>query len=101
WKKADKALKGFRRLRKIEQEADAIFGVETSPVDKLEPEVVITQDDEAHKPIETTELTETLKLLKKKQPVAKPKKKTKKQLEEEAKALKTEVTEIIMPVEEE
>lgn len=96
WKKADKALKGFRRLRKIEQEADAIFGVETSPVDKLEPEVVITQDEEALKPIETTELPETLKSLKKKAAAAaaKPKKKTKKQLEEEAKAAKVEVAEV-------
>lgn len=101
WKKADKALKGFRRLRKIEQEADAIFGVETSPVDKLEPEVIITQDDEALKPIETTELPETLKSLKKKQAAAKPKKKTKKQLEEEAKAAKAEVTDIEMPADDE
>ncbi|KAF1943399.1 SET domain-containing protein [Clathrospora elynae] len=99
WKKADKALKGFRRLRKIEQEADAIFGVETSPIDKLEPEVIITQDDEALKPIETTELPETLKSLKKKA-ATKPKKKTKKQLEEEAKAAKAEVTEIVTPDEE-
>ncbi|KAH7072907.1 SET domain-containing protein [Paraphoma chrysanthemicola] len=95
WKKADKALKGFRRLRKIEQEADAIFGLETSPVDKLEPEVIITQDDESTKPIETTELPETLKSLKKKQAaIAKPKKKTKKQLEEESKIAKAELTEV-------
>jgi histone-lysine N-methyltransferase SETD1 len=100
WKKADKALKGFRRLRKIEQEADAIFGVETSPIDKLEPEVIITQDDEALKPIETTELPETLISLKKKA-AAKPKKKTKKQLEEEAKEAKVEVAEVETPVEEE
>ncbi|KAH4071143.1 histone-lysine N-methyltransferase [Parastagonospora nodorum] len=99
WKKADKALKGFRRLRKIEQEADAIFGVETSPVDKLDPEVIVTQDDEPSKPIETTELPETLKSLKKKQAAAKPKKKTKKQLEEEAKSAKAEVTEISLPEE--
>ncbi|KAF1845686.1 histone H3-K4 methyltransferase Set1 [Cucurbitaria berberidis CBS 394.84] len=100
WKKADKALKGFRRLRKIEQEADAIFGVETSPVDKLDPEVIITQDDEALKPIETTELPETLKSLKKKQSATKSKKKTKKQLEEEAKAAKVELSEIATPVDE-
>jgi histone-lysine N-methyltransferase SETD1 len=100
WKKADKALKGFRRLRKIEQEADAIFGVETSTIDKLEPEVIITQDDEALKPIETTELRETLKSLKKKA-AAKPKKKTKKRLEEEAKEAKVDVTEIETPAEEE
>jgi histone-lysine N-methyltransferase SETD1 len=81
WKKADKALKGFRRLRKIEQEADAIFGVETSLVDKLEPEVIVTQGNETTKSIETTELPETLKSLKKKQAAAKPKKKTKKQAE--------------------
>lgn len=99
WKKADKALKGFRRLRKIEREADAIFGVAASPIDKLEPEVVITQDDEALKSIETTELPETLKSLKKKA-AAKPKKKTKKELEEEAKAAKVEVTEIEAPAEE-
>jgi histone-lysine N-methyltransferase SETD1 len=97
WKKADKALKGFRRLRKIEQEADAIFGVETSPVDKLDPEVIVTQDDEACKPIETTELPETLKSLKKKQAAEKPKKKTKKQLEEEAKIAKAEVSEAVLP----
>ena len=101
WKKADKALKGFRRLRKIEQEADAIFGVEPNALDKLEPEIVVTQDDEALKPIETTELPETLKSLKKKQAAAKPRKKTKKQLEEEAKAARAEATEMaISPGEE-
>lgn len=102
WKKADKALKGFRRLRKIEQEADAIFGVETLPADKLDPEVIVTQDEEASKPIETTEIPETLKSLKKKQAAAatKLKKKTKKQLEEEAKAAKSEVTEIMPQTEE-
>jgi histone-lysine N-methyltransferase SETD1 len=100
WKKADKALKGFRRLRKIEQEADAIFGLETSPVDKLDTEVIITQDDEPSKPMETTELPETLKSLKKKQAAAKPKKKTKKQIEEEAKAAKAAAVEIRLPEEE-
>lgn len=101
WKKADKALKGFRRLRKIEQEADAIFGVETSPVDKLDPEVIITQDGEESNPIETTELPVTLKTLQKKQAAAvKPKKKTKKQLEAEAKAAKVEIIEITPPDEE-
>lgn len=101
WKKADKALKGFRRLRKIEQEADAIFGVETSPVDKLEPEVIVTQEDEdAAKPIETTEIAEPVKTLSKKKSTAKPKKKTKKQLEEEAKAAQITVEEIT-PAEEE
>jgi histone-lysine N-methyltransferase SETD1 len=100
WKKADKALKGFRRLRKIEQEADAIFGLETSPVDKLDPEVIITLDEESSKPVETTELPETLVSLKKKQAAAKPKKKTKKQIEEEAKAAKAEVAEITLPEEE-
>jgi histone-lysine N-methyltransferase SETD1 len=99
WKKADKALKGFRRLRKIEQEADAIFGVETNPINKLEPEVIITLDDEALKSIETTELPETLKSLKKKAS-SKPKKKTKRQLEEEAKEAKADVTEIETPAEE-
>jgi histone-lysine N-methyltransferase SETD1 len=83
WKKADKALKGFRRLRKIEQEADAIFGVETSPADKLDPEVIVTLDEEASNPVEAT--------------AAKPKKKTKKQLEEEAKIAKAEVAEIVLP----
>ncbi|KAE8864963.1 hypothetical protein PTNB73_05851 [Pyrenophora teres f. teres] len=100
WKKADKALKGFRRLRKIEQEADAIFNIAASPGDKLEPEVVITQDDEALKPIETTELPETLKTLKKKAP-PKNKKKTKKQLEEEAKAAQAQAAETETPVEKE
>jgi histone-lysine N-methyltransferase SETD1 len=99
WKKADKALKGFRRLRKIEQEADAIFGLETSPIDKLDPEVIITLDEESSKPVETTELAETLVSLKKKQAAAKPKKKTKKQIEEEAKAAKAEVAEITVPEE--
>jgi histone-lysine N-methyltransferase SETD1 len=99
WKKADKALKGFRRLRKIEQEADAIFGLETSPIDKLDPEVIITQDDESTKPVETTELPETLQSLKKKQAAAKPKKKTKKQIEEEAKAAKAEIAEVTLPEE--
>ena len=101
WKKADKALKGFRRLRKIEREADAIFGVETSPIDKLEPEVIITHEGETLKPIDTTEVPETLKSLKKKQSVAKPKKKTKKQIEEELKAAKTEVAEVVTPTDEE
>jgi histone-lysine N-methyltransferase SETD1 len=100
WKKADKALKGFRRLRKIEQEADAIFGVETSPVDKLDPEVIITQDGDSSKPIETTELAESLKTLKKKQNATKSKKKTKKQLDEEAKATKSEITLTPAPEEE-
>ncbi|KAF1360191.1 hypothetical protein EJ07DRAFT_155184 [Lizonia empirigonia] len=100
WKKADKALKGFRRLRKIEQEADAIFGVETPPEDKLEPTVVVTQDDDDSKPIETTE-----KEVPSKKAAAKPKKKTKKQLEQELKAAKAaiteEVTEVADAVEEE
>ncbi|KZM23189.1 histone-lysine N-methyltransferase [Ascochyta rabiei] len=95
WKKADKALKGFRRLRKIEQEADAIFGVETPPEDKLEPTVTITQDDEAAKPIETTEKEVPAPA---KKGVAKPKKKTKKQLEEEIKAAKAEITEEVTEV---
>lgn len=95
WKKAEKALKGFRRLRKIEQEADAIFGVETIAKDKLSPEVIITHDDdeEVQKPVETTELVEPAKMPKKKAGAAKAKKKTKKQMEEEAKAEKTEVVE--------
>lgn len=102
WKKADKALKGFRRLRKIELEADAIFDVEPNTLDKLEPEIVITQDDETLlKPIETTELPETLKSLKKKQATAKPKKKTKKQLEEEAKAARAEAAATPAPTDEE
>lgn len=99
WKKADKALKGFRRLRMIEQEADAIFGLETSPVDKQEPEVVITQNEEAAKPIPSTEV-EPSKPLKKKASVVKPKKKTKKQLQEEAKAAQVEVTELTREEEE-
>ncbi|KAF2876414.1 hypothetical protein BDV95DRAFT_483765 [Massariosphaeria phaeospora] len=90
WKKADKALKGFRRLRKIEQEADAIFGVETIPNDKLDPAVVITHDgDEDTKAVETIELEPT-KTTNKKKGAAKPKKKTKKQLEAEAKAAEIE-----------
>ncbi|KAF1950397.1 hypothetical protein CC80DRAFT_554391 [Byssothecium circinans] len=93
WKKADKALKGFRRLRKIEQEADAIFGLEAGPEVKLEPQVVITQEDEeAAKPIETTELPDIKEPAKKK--TTKTKKKTKKQIEEEAKAAQVSVTEI-------
>lgn len=101
WKKADKALRGFKRLRKIEQEADAIFGVEPSLEEKLEPEVIITQDDdEAAKPIQTTEVGEPAKALKKKQSVAKTKKKTKKQLEEEAKAAQMAASEVVEPTEE-
>jgi histone-lysine N-methyltransferase SETD1 len=95
WKKAEKALKGFRRLRKIEQEADAIFGVESIAEDKLTPEVIITNDDEeARKPVETTELAEPVKAPKKKVSVPKTKKKTKKQLEEEAKAEQAEAAEL-------
>jgi histone-lysine N-methyltransferase SETD1 len=59
WKKADKALKGFRRLRMIEQEADEIFGVETTPGDKQEPEVIIAQDDVVVEPLPTTEVEPT------------------------------------------
>ncbi|PSN65351.1 hypothetical protein BS50DRAFT_497257 [Corynespora cassiicola Philippines] len=100
WKKADKALKGFRRLRKIEQEADAIFGLETSPEGKPETEAVIPdENDDASKPVETTELPEPVKPAKKKS-IPKSKKKTKKQLEEEAKAAEVIVTEIVPPVEE-
>lgn len=96
WKKADKALKGFRRLRRIEQEADAIFGVETPPEDKLEPTVVITnEEDEASKPIETTEKEAPAPA---KKAATKPKKKTKKQIEEEVKAAKAEVTEEVAEV---
>ncbi|KAF2474882.1 SET domain-containing protein [Lindgomyces ingoldianus] len=102
WKKADKALKGFRRLRKIEQEADAIFGtVETNTEDKHEPKAVVTQDDEdSSKPMETIEPTDTAKTVKKKIGVPKTKRKTKKQLQEEAKAAQVQITEVI-PVEEE
>jgi histone-lysine N-methyltransferase SETD1 len=95
WKKADKALKGFRRLRKIEQEADAIFGVETPPEDKLEPAVVVTQEDEASKAIETTEKEVPAPA---KKAAAKPKKKTKKQVEEEVKAAKAEIKEEVAEV---
>jgi histone-lysine N-methyltransferase SETD1 len=94
WKKADKALRGFKRLRMIEQEADAIFGVETTAEDKLEPEVIVTQDDDASKPVPTTEV-ELTKAPKKKAGVAKPKKKTKKQLQDEAKSAQVEVTELL------
>ncbi|KAF2281047.1 histone H3-K4 methyltransferase Set1 [Westerdykella ornata] len=83
WKKADKALKGFRRLRMIEQEADAIFGVEANE-DKLEPEVVVT-------PVPALEDEEG----KSKKKAAKPKKKTKKQLQEEIKAAQVEVVELL------
>lgn len=98
WKKADKALKSFRKLRKMEQETDAIFCVEPNALDKREPEIIVTLDDEALKPIETTELPETLKSLKKKQAVAKPKKKTKKQLVDEAKAARAEATEMAVSI---
>jgi histone-lysine N-methyltransferase SETD1 len=91
WKKADKALKGFRRLRLIEQEADAIFGVETTAEDKPEPEVIITNDDE--EPLPTTEM-ETAKAAKKKPTVPKSKRKTKKQLREEAKAAQASAIEL-------
>lgn len=102
WKKADKALRGFKRLRKIEQEADAIFGVETNLQEKFEPEVIVTQDDdEASKPLQTTEVVEPVKPPKKKPSMAKPKRKTKKQLEEEAKAAQIIVSEIVEPAEDE
>ncbi|KAH7132421.1 hypothetical protein B0J11DRAFT_428193 [Dendryphion nanum] len=96
WKKADKALKGFRRLRMIELEADAIFGREASVEDKQEPQVIITRDEEGSAtPVSTTELTEVGKVTKKKASVTKPRKKTKKQLLEEAKAAASvEVTEL-------
>lgn len=98
WKKADKALKGFRRLRKIEQEADAIFGVETPPEDKLEPEVIVTHEDEdASKPIQTTELPEPEKAPTKKKSIPKSKRKSKKQLEEEARVAQVSVTTEISP----
>lgn len=100
WKKADKALRGFKRLRKIEQEADAIFGLETNPEEKFEPAVIVIQDDEeAAKPVQTTEITEPVKGIKKKQSVARPKKKTKKQLEEEEKATQVVISEIPEPTE--
>ncbi|KAJ4300963.1 histone methyltransferase set1 [Kalmusia sp. IMI 367209] len=102
WKKADKALRGFKRLRKIEQEADAIFGVEPGLDEKFEPEVIITHEDEDSKPIQTTEILEPVKApAKKKQSVAKPKKKTKKQLEEEAKAAEVTAPEAIERAEDE
>jgi histone-lysine N-methyltransferase SETD1 len=101
WKKAEKALKGFRRLRKIEQEADAIFGVETNVENKISPQVIITNDDEeARKPVETTELVEPVKASKKKASIVKAKKKTKKQLEEEAKAEQVGVAELPLKDEE-
>jgi histone-lysine N-methyltransferase SETD1 len=95
WKKADKALKGFRRLRMIEQEADEIFGVETTPGDKQEPEVIITQEDEAAQPVPTTEVEPPKP---KKKPKAK--RKTKKQLQEEARAAQAEVAELTREEEE-
>ncbi|KAF2702943.1 hypothetical protein K504DRAFT_508572 [Pleomassaria siparia CBS 279.74] len=95
WKKAEKALKGFKRLRKIQQEADAIFGVETITEGKLSPAVIVTHDEEeARKPVQTTEMVEPVKAPKKKPNVAKPKKKTKKQMEEEAKAEKAGQVEV-------
>ncbi|KAF2015843.1 hypothetical protein BU24DRAFT_462063 [Aaosphaeria arxii CBS 175.79] len=105
WKKADKALKGFRRLRLIEQEADEIFGVEpgveTSVEAKQQPEVVIKLlDEDSAVPIQSLETEELAKPTKKKAAPTKPKKKTKKQLQEEAKAAAVQVTEITRPEEE-
>ncbi|KAF2111338.1 hypothetical protein BDV96DRAFT_499437 [Lophiotrema nucula] len=80
WKKADKALRGWKNLRKMEQEADAIFGVQTSVEDKQEVEVIVTREQPED---ETT--TEPVKTAKRKAGVARPKKKTKKELQEEAK----------------
>ncbi|KAF1995185.1 histone H3-K4 methyltransferase Set1 [Amniculicola lignicola CBS 123094] len=98
WKKADKALKGFRRLRKIEQEADAIFGLETE--DKPEPEIII-DDTDALKPVQTTEIEEPVKVIKKDIKPPKSKRKTKKQLQEEAKAAaQLEATDLNREVEE-
>ncbi|KAF2178628.1 SET domain-containing protein [Zopfia rhizophila CBS 207.26] len=103
WKKADKALKGARRLRKTLEEADALFfGVKGAVAGKQEPEVILTQDyEEAAPPIETTELVEvTSKVDKKNAGVTKPKKRAKKQTQEEARAAKAQVVEIIAVEEE-
>ncbi|KAF2750010.1 hypothetical protein M011DRAFT_475326 [Sporormia fimetaria CBS 119925] len=81
WKKAEKALKGFRRLRVQEQEGDGMFALEEPTTDKLEPQVIVTQDEEMTTPVPTTELEPEKP--KKKPPKAK--RKTKKQLQEEAK----------------
>lgn len=100
WKKADKALKGFRRLRMIEQEADEIFGVETTPGDKQEPGVIIAPVEDVVEPLPTTEVEPEPTKPKKKPASAKPKRKTKKQLREEAKAAQAEATELAREEEE-
>lgn len=88
WKQADKTLQGFRRLRTIEQEAEAIFGVETPPV-KREPSITVTQEDDASQPVKSTEADAPGPP---KKAAPKSKKKTKKQIEEEAQAAKAETT---------
>ncbi|KAF2200817.1 hypothetical protein GQ43DRAFT_432186 [Delitschia confertaspora ATCC 74209] len=91
WKKADRALKGARKLRRTVEEADALFfgakQEETADENKHEPMVIVTQDEEeATKPIETTELVEDMgKVATKKKPAPKKQRKTKKQLLEERK----------------
>lgn len=98
WKKADKALKGFRKLRMLQQEADAIFADEERPAaeDKPEPRVVVTQEDE--EPIKPLPTIEVEPIKPKKKPAFAKKKKTRKQLQEEAKAAEVQVVELTQDV---
>ncbi|OCK75966.1 histone H3-K4 methyltransferase Set1 [Lepidopterella palustris CBS 459.81] len=108
WKKADRALKGARKLRRTFEEADALFfGInhDTTPSDQKEvPLVDITlEDDEAAKPVATTELEAEVKAEAKKKP--RTKRKTKTQIFQEREALKEAQTkaasEEVVPREEE
>jgi histone-lysine N-methyltransferase SETD1 len=90
WKKADRALKGARKLRRTLEDADALFfGInhDTSDPNDGVPRVDVTMEDEdPSKPLESTELQEVLP----KKPRPKSKKKTKKQIFEERELLKAE-----------
>jgi histone-lysine N-methyltransferase SETD1 len=109
WKKADRALKGARKLRRTLEEADEIFfgsnQEEKAVQSKQEPTVVIThEDDDSAKPIETTELTEDMGKAAAKKKAAPKKRKTKKQLDEERERAKAasvvDVMEVTTPSEE-
>ncbi|KAF2810107.1 uncharacterized protein BDZ99DRAFT_386840 [Mytilinidion resinicola] len=91
WKKADRALKGARKLRRTFEEADALFfGINhDAPDTKDIPPIVDirVEDEDAREPALTIELDDSVKDVKKKPT---KKKKTKKQIFEEREALKAE-----------
>lgn len=85
WKKADRALKGARKVRRTIEEADELFF--GKPFDTPEPKDIPTLDIPMEEPMATTELDEDKAAAKKK---PKSKRKTKKQIFEEREALKAE-----------